>query len=220
MTPKSILALVDGSPVSEATLDTAISVAKLFGAQLEALHVRADPATLVPIVGEGMSGAMVEQVMDAMAKSVDGRALRARATYDKAAAKAGVPIAWRQETGPEPVVLASAGRLVDLTVLSRPDAAADGQMAASRDSALFDTGRPGFGAPPPSPVARPGLPRPDAAADGQMAASLDSALFDTGRPVLVAPPTSPASVGKRVALAWNGSAQASRVISAALPFLQ
>jgi nucleotide-binding universal stress UspA family protein len=180
MTPKSILALVDGSPVSEATLDTAISVAKLFGAQLEALHVRADPATLVPIVGEGMSGAMVEQVMDAMAKSVDGRALRARATYDKAAAKAGFPIVWRQETGPEPVVLASAGRLVDLSVLSRPDAAADGQMAAS----------------------------------------LDSALFDTGRPVLVDPPTSPASVGKRVALAWNGSAQASRVVSAAVAYLE
>ncbi len=180
MTPKSILALVDGSPLSEATLDTAVSVAKLFGAQLEALHVRADPATLVPIVGEGMSGAMVEQVMDAMAKSVESRAQRARAAYDKAAAKAGFPIAWRQETGPEPVVLASAGRLVDLIVLSRPDASADGQMAAS----------------------------------------LDSALFDTGRPVLVAPPTSPASVGKRVALAWNGSAQASRVVSAAIAYLE
>ncbi len=180
MTPKSILALVDGSTLSEATLDTAVSVAKSFGAQLEALHVRADPATLVPIVGEGMSGAMVEQVMDAMAKSVESRAQRARAAYDRVAAKAGVPIIWRQETGPEPVVLASAGRLVDLSVLARPDAAADGQMAAS----------------------------------------LDSALFDTGRPVLVAPPTSPASVGKRVALAWNGSAQASRVVSAAVPYLE
>ena len=82
MTPKSILVLVDGSALSDATLDTAVSIAKLFGAQLEALHVRADPATLVPIVGEGMSGAMVEQVMDAMAKSVDGRAKRARSAYD------------------------------------------------------------------------------------------------------------------------------------------
>src|SRR5437868_14971983 len=180
MTPKSILVLVDGSALSDATLDTAVSIAKLFGAQLEALHVRADPATLVPIVGEGMSGAMVEQVMDAMAKSVDGRAKRARSAYDKAAAKAGFPILWRQETGPEPVVLASAGRLVDLTVLARPDAAADGQMAAS----------------------------------------LDSALIDTGRPVLVAPTASPTTVGKRVAVAWNGSAQASRVVSAAIAYLE
>src|SRR5712692_9258967 len=152
MTPKSILALVDGSALSEATLDTAVSVAKTFGARLEALHVRADPATLVPIVGEGMSGAMVEQVMDAMAKSVEGRAQRARAAYDKAAAKASFPIVWRQETGPEPVVLAAAGRLVDLSVLARPDAAADGQMAASLDSALFDPGRPVLVAPPTSPA--------------------------------------------------------------------
>ena len=180
MTPKSILALVDGSALSEATLDTAIMVAKNFGAALEVMHVRADPATLVPIVGEGMSGAMVEQVMDAMSKSVDGRSQRARAVYDKAAAKAGIAITWRQETGPEPVVLASAGRLVDLTVLARPDAAADGQMAAS----------------------------------------LDSALFDTGRPVLVAPAKSSGSVGKRIAVAWNGSAQASRVVSAAVAYLE
>ena len=180
MTPKSILALIDGSPLSEATLDTAVSVAKTFAAGLEVLHVRADPATLVPIVGEGMSGAMVEQVMDAMSKSVDGRSQRARAVFDKTVARAGLPITWRQETGPEPVVLASAGRLVDLTVLARPDAAADGQMAAS----------------------------------------LDSALFDTGRPVLVAPTASPASVGKRIALAWNGSAQASRVVSAAVAYFE
>jgi nucleotide-binding universal stress UspA family protein len=179
MAPRSILALVDGGPLSEATLDTGISIAKLFGAQLDALHVRADPATLVPIVGEGMSGAMVEQVMDAMAKAVESRAQRARAAYDKAAAKGGVSIVWRQEMGPEPVVLASAGRLVDLTVLARPDATADGQMAAS----------------------------------------LDSALFDTGRAVLVAPPTSPASISRHVAVAWNGSAQASRVVAAAMPYL-
>src|ERR1700756_5340735 len=82
MTIKSILALVDGGPLSQATLEMAVIAAKPFGAYLEALHVRADPATLVPIVGEGMSGAMVEQVMDAMAKAVDNRAEKAKAAYD------------------------------------------------------------------------------------------------------------------------------------------
>src|SRR5258705_13969149 len=120
MTPKSILALVDGSALSEATLDTAVSVAKIFGAQLEALHVRADPATLVPIVGEGMSGAMVEQVMDAMSKAVDQRSDRAKAAYEKIAARGGAKISWRLETGPGPVGLAAAGRLPDLIVLRRP----------------------------------------------------------------------------------------------------
>jgi nucleotide-binding universal stress UspA family protein len=180
MTPKLILALVDGGPLSDATLGAGMAVARQFGAHLDVLHVRADPATLVPIVGEGMSGAMVEQVMEAMTKAVEGRSEKARSAYDLAASKSGLSMAWRQEMGPEPVVLASAGRLADLTVIGRPDANADGQLAAS----------------------------------------LDSALFDTGRPVLVAPPTAPATVGRKVSLAWNGSAQASRVISAALPYLE
>ena len=179
MTPKSILVLVDGGPLSDATLEAGLAVASMFGAKIQALHVQADPATLVPIVGEGMSGAMVEQVMDAMAKAVEQRAQKARAAYDRIAGRAGGTISWRQEMGPEPVVLAAAGRLADLTVLSRPDKSMDGQMAAS----------------------------------------LDAALFDTGRPVLVAAPALPASFAKRVAVAWNGSAEASRVVSAVLPYL-
>jgi len=82
MTPKLILALVDGGPLSEATLGAGIAVARQFGAHLDVLHVRADPATLVPIVGEGMSGAMVEQVMEAMTKAVEGRAEKARTAFD------------------------------------------------------------------------------------------------------------------------------------------
>ena len=89
MIPKSILVLVDGGPLSEATLETGLAVAGLFDAQVQALHVQADPATLVPIVGEGMSGAMVEQVMDAMAKAVDQRSEKAKSVYDKFAARGG-----------------------------------------------------------------------------------------------------------------------------------
>ena len=180
MTPKSILVLVDGGPLSESTLETGLAVAGLFGAQVQALHVQADPATLVPIVGEGMSGAMVEQVMDAMSKAVDQRSERAKVAYEKIAARGGAKIAWRLESGPEPVVLAAAGRLSDLIVLGRPDKSMDGQTAAS----------------------------------------LDAALFDTGRAVLVAPPAATApSLCRRVALAWNGSAEASRVVGMALPYL-
>jgi nucleotide-binding universal stress UspA family protein len=179
MTPKSILVLVDGGPLSEATLEAGLAVAGLFDAQVQALYVQADPATLVPIVGEGMSGAMVEQVMDAMSKAVDQRSDRAKAAYVKIAARGGAKISWRLESGPEPVVLAAAGRLSDLIVLGRPDKSMDGQTAAS----------------------------------------LDAALFDTGRAVLVAPPAAAPSLCRRIALAWNGSAEASRVVGMALPYL-
>jgi len=179
MIPKSILVLVDGGPLSESVLETGLAMASLFDAQVQALHVQADPATLVPIVGEGMSGAMVEQVMDAMSKAVDQRSEKAKAVFDQISARGGAKLVWRQETGPEPVVLAAAGRLSDLIVLGRPDKSMDGQTAAS----------------------------------------LDAALFDTGHAVLVAPPTAPKKCCHRVALAWNGSSEAARVVGVALPYL-
>ena len=86
MTVKAILALADGGAGTEATLKTALLVAQGFQAHLDVLHVRADAETMVPIVGEGMSGAMVEQVMDAMVKSIETRAAAARASWPSSAA--------------------------------------------------------------------------------------------------------------------------------------
>lgn len=48
---------------------------------------------------------------------------------------------------------------------------------------------------------------------------LHAALFETGRRVLVAPPLAPSSLGRKIAIAWNGSAEASRAVSNAIPFL-
>jgi len=178
--PKVILALVDGGLLSDATLEAGFLVAKQFGAQVEALHVCPDPATMVPLVGEGMSGAMVEQVMESITKTVEERAQKARAAFDRIAAKAGAAVTWRQKTGLEPIVLAGAARLSDLTVIGRPDANCDVQLPAT----------------------------------------LESALFDTGRPVLLVPPGPFPTLGRRIAIAWNGSPKASRAVAASLPFLE
>jgi nucleotide-binding universal stress UspA family protein len=148
MTIKAILALADGGSGTETTLRTALLVARNFSAHLEVLHVRADPETMVPIVGEGMSGAMVEQVMDAMVKSVETRAKSARELYQRTCGSAGAAVAWREVTGREPETVAAAARLVDLAVLGRPDSADEAPMAATLDAALFDTGRPVLVAPP------------------------------------------------------------------------
>lgn len=185
MTVKAILALADGGAGTEATLKTALLVAQGFQAHLDVLHVRADAETMVPIVGEGMSGAMVEQVMDAMVKSIETRSAAALAAFQRVCQPAATTlgsgaVAWREATGREPEMTAAAARLSDLTVLGRPDSAEEAPMAAT----------------------------------------IDAALFDTGRPVLVAPPTAPATIGKRIAVAWNGSPQSARAISGALPFLK
>lgn len=177
---KTILVLNDGGAAREATLSAGLALARAFAAHLEVLHVRADPETMVPVVGEAMTGAMVEQMMEAMARTVEARAGRARASFDALCQPSGLSVAWREVTGREPEALAGAGRLADLLVVGRPGGESESPMAAT----------------------------------------LDAGLFDTGRPVLVAPPKPLSSIGDRIALAWNGSAQAARVVAAALPFMR
>jgi nucleotide-binding universal stress UspA family protein len=177
MTVKAILAIADGGGGTKGALETAILIARRCGAGVDVVHVRADVETMVPVIGEGMSGAMVEQMMAAMAQSIEARAAKARATYDEVSKTGGVKLVWREMTGREPDVVAAAGRLSDLIVIGRPDK---------------DTETP-------------------------LAATLDAALFDTGRPVLVAPATAPATIGKTIALAWNGSAQSARLVAGGLP---
>ena len=48
----------------------------------------------------------------------------------------------------------------------------------------------------------------------------ESILFNGGRPVLLLPRESCAVLGKRAAVAWNGSAQAARAVTASLPLLR
>ncbi len=47
-----------------------------------------------------------------------------------------------------------------------------------------------------------------------------SALLHSGRPVLILPPGKSASPGRRIAVAWNQSPEAARVVSACMPLLQ
>jgi nucleotide-binding universal stress UspA family protein len=47
----------------------------------------------------------------------------------------------------------------------------------------------------------------------------EGALFNTGRPVLLIPPSAKMGLGDPILVAWNGSAQASRAVAAALPLM-
>ncbi|MGB5734360.1 MAG: universal stress protein [Thiohalocapsa sp.] len=48
----------------------------------------------------------------------------------------------------------------------------------------------------------------------------EAALKSTGRPVLVAPPRPEPTIGTRVGIGWNGSAQAAHAVAAAMAYLQ
>ncbi len=188
---KTILVPLDGSEGAESVLRTAFGVSRNLAAHLDVLHVRADSKNAVPLLGEGMSGAMIEEMIDLADKEADVRAGKARQIYDKVLAEFAFPettaaggqvpsASWVDQTGREDEVTAHRGRLADLIVVSRPTEETD---VASR-------------------------------------MTLNAAIRETGRPVLVVPPGEAKMPGKRVAIAWNGSAEASRAVRLAMTFVE
>lgn len=63
-----------------------------------------------------------------------------------------------------------------------------------------------------------GRPRRDGS--GPRMGALEATLFESGRPILIAPPRQGASLGERIAIAWNGSTETARAIGFAMPLLE
>ncbi len=190
MSIKIIMAPLSGVDGGDASLETALHVAKHFGTHVEAFHASIDSRDSVAYLAEGMTSAMIQDIMNAVEKESGDRTARARAQFDAACQRAGATIT----TGPSAVGFsasfkAAAGREEDLIALR------------GRLSDLIVAGR-----------------REDD--DGAARSILEIALLETGRPVLVAPPRPALDFGRVVGVAWNGSAEASRAIACGLPFLR
>jgi nucleotide-binding universal stress UspA family protein len=187
---KTILVPVSDGHSGASSLETALRLAALFDAHVVGLHVRNDPTSAVPLVGEGMSGAMVEEMMNVAERQAAERAASARAAFDAALAAhkiglsnapvAGPSAQWEDVTGREEEAVAWRGRLSDLVVMCRP----------------------AEGAEIPSLL------------------TLNAALMESGKPLLLAPPQPPAVIGRSVAVAWNGSTEAGRAVAFALPLMK
>lgn len=194
MNIRKILVPLDGSERDRLALMAAFSTARVFEAHVEAMHVRIQPADSLPFVGEGMSAALVQELVELTERESAARAAVARETFEAARAAASMPItndpndrpsaggptaAWLEVPGQEDDLIVRAGRLSDLIVLSRPAAG--------------------------SSVGGPG--------------AFNTALFETGRPLLVPGAQAIPLRTDRIVVAWDGSAQAARALAAAMPFL-
>ena len=192
-TVRNLLAVVSDPSSGRATLATAFRAARHLNCHVDALHVRSDPAAALPLVGEAMSGAMVDEMMGVAEKEAVGRAEKTRAMFEEMAATHQIPridgppraeesfsANWLEEPGIEEQVVALRACRADIVVLSRP-------TPGNETAALM---------------------------------TLNSALMQSGRPVLAAPPLREGNDGafSRIAVFWNGSSEATRAVSAALPF--
>jgi nucleotide-binding universal stress UspA family protein len=164
----------------------------MWNAHLQVLHIKVDSRDIAPLAGEGLSGAMIEEMMSATEKESGSRALNLREMFALATEAETVPVgpgmagsnepsaSFTTMTGREDEIIAHQARLADLTI----------------------------------------VPHPQAGEDVAAADALHAVLFDSGRPVLLAPVDPPATIGKRIAVAWNGTSNAASALASAMPFIR
>lgn len=189
---RKLLLPLTGTKDGEAALATALLVARAWGAHVLALHVRVDSRDVAPLAGEGLSGAMIEDMMQATETESTARAHAVRDLFERfvaahqvrlgepARGEAGPTASFAVITGREEDLVAQQARLADLTV----------------------------------------VPHANSAEDGSASDALHAVLFDSGRPVLIAPRKATDSIGTRICLAWNGTAKSASAVLSALPWLQ
>lgn len=192
MAIRKLLLPLTGTAAGEAALSTALMIARIWNAHVTALHVRVDSRDVAPLAGEGLSGAMIEEMMSATERESGARAHAVRAMFDRFVAQHEVTLgeprggfegpsaSFASVTGREEDLVAQQARLADLTVVPHPEA---GEDVSSSDA-------------------------------------LHAVLFDSGRPVLLAPQTAPTTIGTRVCIGWNGTAESASAVAAALPWAQ
>lgn len=190
MSVKKILVPLAGRPSDREVLGTALSVAEAFGAQIVALFARPDPTEALPYLGDGVSGQVIEDLLQAAREGADDASSRVRKLLTEAAAAAGIPLVDKTTEPPMPSV-----RFLDVT--GRRDEVVANHSRLS-DLIVFGESATGI-------------------AGGT---ALEAAMMSAGRPVLIAPKKSWAPVGGSVAIAWDESAEAARAVTAAIPFLE
>lgn len=196
MTIKAILTPICGGTGDRAGLDISVLLARRFAAHVDVLFARPKPTESFPVVGEGVSSTVVDQLAVSAAQEWTLRESRAVSLFATAVAEAKIPdccrpapgappggptIALRQEVGREDWVIRRMGPLADLIVLVNPSKGED---------------------------------------DLQFSLSLEASLSDTGRPVLLVPVLGSENLGRTVCIAWNGSGPASRALAGAMPLIE
>jgi nucleotide-binding universal stress UspA family protein len=192
MSLKVILIPLFGSQVDALCLTAGLAVAQRFGAHVDGLFVRIDPTGVVPVLGDGMSPAIIMQLTEAAAGEIARQRAAARGAFEEACKRAGVALADSPGDGK-----AASARWIELT--GRRDELIPGRARVS-DLAV--------------------LPRSHDQAPLELGAVLEATLFGAGRPLLIVPPAGAPAPGRTIAIAWNGGTEAARAVGWALPFLE
>ena len=100
MAIKTILVPLSGLPGRGQWMDAVIRLSREWDAHLETLHVAMDPRDSVAYVGEGMTSAMIGDVMAVAERESDERRQEAQKVFEDACQRNGVTISDQPDSGP------------------------------------------------------------------------------------------------------------------------
>jgi nucleotide-binding universal stress UspA family protein len=190
---RTILAAASGGAATAGAIELACQLARRFEAHLEALHVRPDASAIYAASGENIGGPASATLVETIMQEAAAKAAETRTLFDQIVGRHGIARhSMPQLPGRHP----SAGW--------REEAGAAATVVA-RHGRFFDLVVLGCS---------------DRVAHEPYSDTIEATLVGSGRPVLLAPTAPPSGIGYVVAIAWNGSPQAVRALTASLPFLE
>lgn len=142
-----ILAVLTGEEGDEATLRTAASVSRPFGAQISVVFFRVDPWSLLV---SGVDGSLAVAAIEAIAEQENQAARSGRLRFEQWCSREEIPLeqsngqcsaTWNEVVGEEFRHVSRLGRLSDLIVVAQ-SSIGSGRAKAIFEAALFETGRP------------------------------------------------------------------------------
>jgi len=191
MTIRTILVPVRGDGKGEGVLDHALALGGRFAAHLRVVHSRPRPEDMMPY-GVYVPGAFRQQVTSWATAMADEEEGRLKALFDAYCRRHDLAVVEKVAAAPRDRVSASWEEAIgkQAAVVTVRGRLADVTAVAQPDRDL-----------------NIGLN------------TLEAALLETGRLVLLCPPGRPGSIGRHVAIGWNGSAEAARAVATGLPLL-
>ena len=191
MTIRTIIVPVRGDGKGEGVLDHALAVATPFNAHVDVVHCRPRPEDLMPF-GIPLNKALREAIQSSVNQTAGGEEEKLVGLFEDWCQRHGVAVD-DQPPGPADKVSAS----------WREETGKMANVVAVRGR-LADV----------IAIARPD-PEQNLGYN-----TLESALMNTGKLVMLCPARPVKTVGTHVAIGWNGSSQASRAVTSAMPILR
>jgi len=187
---KKLVVPVRGDGKGDNVLRHAAVLAHRFDAHVDVIHVRAAAEDMIPF-GVAVTDVLKRQILESATAHADSEEQKLRDELHELAIELSLSKADTPDGSKATVSFTEEqGRLVDMI----------NNLGRLADLLVV---------PQPDPVARLGMN------------SLKAAIFTSGRPVMICPDQkAPPTIGRRIAIGWNGSIEASRAMRMSMPLIR